>query len=88
MRNISLAPELEEFVDAQVRSGRFRDASEVVSAGLRLLEDRNLGQAEHRERLAREINEAFDDLSDDISAEDVFASLEKLYAEDVGKRRP
>lgn len=83
MRMISLAQELEEFVDVQVKSGRFRDVSEVVGAGLRLLEDRNLAQAEHAERLAREINEAFDDPSEDIAVEEVFAGLERLCAEDM-----
>jgi len=37
-RNVSLTPELETFVDATVASGRYRSASEVVRAALRLLE--------------------------------------------------
>ena len=36
--NISLTPELESFVDSRVASGRYQSASEVVRAGLRLLE--------------------------------------------------
>ena len=36
--NVSLAPELERFVVATVASGRYRSASEVVRAALRLLE--------------------------------------------------
>lgn len=38
-RNASLTPELEAFVDGRVASGRFRSASEVVRAALRLLEE-------------------------------------------------
>jgi Arc/MetJ-type ribon-helix-helix transcriptional regulator len=37
-RNVSLTPELERAVDERVASGRYRSASEVVRAGLRLLE--------------------------------------------------
>ena len=38
-RNINLTDHYHDFVEAQVRSGRFKNASEVMRAGLRLLED-------------------------------------------------
>ncbi len=38
-RNVSLTPELEAFVDGRVASGRYRSASEVVRAALRLLDE-------------------------------------------------
>lgn len=38
-RNVSLTPEIEAFIDERVASGRFRSASEVVRAALRLPED-------------------------------------------------
>ena len=38
-RNINLTPELDEFVDAKLQSGRYANASEVVRAGLRALEE-------------------------------------------------
>jgi antitoxin ParD1/3/4 len=34
---VSLAPELRHFINAQVATGRYQTASEVVCAGLRLL---------------------------------------------------
>jgi antitoxin ParD1/3/4 len=34
---VSLTPELKRFIQAQVASGRYQTASEVVRAGLRLL---------------------------------------------------
>jgi len=40
-RNVSLAPELEALVDSKVASGRYRSASEVVRAALRLLDERD-----------------------------------------------
>lgn len=36
--NVSLTPELEQFILQRVASGRYQTASEVVRAGLRLLE--------------------------------------------------
>ncbi len=39
-RNVSLTPELEALVDSKVASGRYRTASEVVRAALRLLDER------------------------------------------------
>jgi len=38
--NISLTPEFEKFVEAEVASGRYKSASEVFREGLRLLQDR------------------------------------------------
>jgi len=38
-RSFALGNRFEHFIDTQVKSGRFNNASEVVRAGLRLLED-------------------------------------------------
>lgn len=37
-RNVNLTDELERFVQAKIESGRYENASEVVRAGLRILE--------------------------------------------------
>ncbi len=36
-RNVSLTPELDAFIDSTIASGRYRSASEVIRAALRLL---------------------------------------------------
>ena len=43
--NVSLTPELEEFVSAKVGSGRYNSASEVVREALRLLEEHDSARA-------------------------------------------
>lgn len=43
--NVSLTPELEQFVQAKVQSGRYNSASEVVREALRLLEDHEKARA-------------------------------------------
>ncbi len=40
--SISLGPHFAEFIDRQVEDGRFNSASEVIRAGLRLLEEHEL----------------------------------------------
>lgn len=39
--NVSLTPELEQFIASKVSTGRYQTASEVVREGLRLLEERD-----------------------------------------------
>lgn len=55
--NISLRPELEQFVQQRVASGRYQTASEVVREGLRLLEqqerDRQVAFKELKAKLRR-----------------------------------
>ena len=43
--NVSLTPELEQYVQAKVESGRYNSASEVVREALRLLEDHEQARA-------------------------------------------
>jgi len=50
--NVSLTPELERSVVERVASGRYRSASEVVRAALRLLEREELSR-DPRSRLRR-----------------------------------
>ena len=38
-RNINLTPEMDAFVEAKIKSGQYANASEVLRAGLRALEE-------------------------------------------------
>jgi antitoxin ParD1/3/4 len=67
--NVHLTPELEQFAQACVRSGRFNSVSEVLRSGLRLLQD-----AEQRRT-------AFTKSLDEARAEGLTAGLSSL--EDV-----
>lgn len=83
MPNVSLGHHFDGFIQRQVESGRFQNASEVVRAGLRLLEDRETSLAERRAELQRSIAEAFDDPRPSIPAKEVFARLRAHHAEQV-----
>lgn len=83
MPNVSLGDHFEEFISRQVTEGRFQNVSEVVRAGLRMLEDYELARAERAARLTREINAAFDDPAPDVPADQVFARLEQQFAADL-----
>ena len=37
--SVALGPYFEEFIKAQIAQGRYNNASEVIRAGLRMLED-------------------------------------------------
>lgn len=60
--NVSLTPELEQFIQDRVSTGRYQTASEVVREGLRLLEmqerDREAAHAALKIKLERAAAEA------------------------------
>jgi len=70
--SVALGNHFEAFVRKQLESGRFNNVSEIVRAGLRLLEDEEkLRQIRHRE-LKAAIQEGIDS-EDAGSVEDVVA---------------
>jgi antitoxin ParD1/3/4 len=83
MPNVSLGGHFESFIDTQVKTGRFQNASEVVRAGLRLLQDAEMEKAERRAELVKQINAAFDDPRPSNPLEAVFERLEARYQKDV-----
>ena len=87
-RTFSLPAEQAGYIDAQVASGAYASASEVVRAGLRALQERDA--AEER-WLREEVVPAYDawkaDPSRAIPAEEVFAELRALHGGTVDDRR-
>ena len=60
--NVSLTPDLEEFVAQKVRSGLYNSASEVVREGLRLVHEQDQLRALKLENLRKEIQIGIDQL--------------------------
>lgn len=60
-RNVNLTDHLADFVDANVATGRFQNASEVVREGLRLLEQRQREDELKLERLRQAVEIGRDD---------------------------
>jgi antitoxin ParD1/3/4 len=76
--------ELQERVDARVRSGAYSSASEVVRAGLRAL-DREEQALDEVWR--RKIQEALDDPRPDVSLDEAFGRIEQKHAERMKAER-
>lgn len=92
MTSIALGGHFETFIKEQVEKGRFNNASEVVRAGLRLLEDRE-AEREDRERRLKALDEALARGIADADAgrlrpaEEVFERLEAKYRAIANKRK-
>jgi len=80
--SVALSPHFESFVKEQVNTGRFNNVSEVVRAGLRLLEDQEHAQGLKLEELRAAI-QAGAASGQGVPAEEVFARLEQKYAQAI-----
>jgi antitoxin ParD1/3/4 len=81
MPSINLGDHFEKFVQERVARGRYQNASEVVRAGLRLLEEHEMGIEERARVLKDKINEAWDDPRPSRSADEAFDRIEAAHAE-------
>ena len=79
-RSYALGERFERFIEEKVRSGRFGNASEVVRAGLRLLEDQERRRELELEKLRQAIDEGRRS-GPPRSADEVFDQLEARYRE-------
>jgi antitoxin ParD1/3/4 len=77
--NVSLTPELENFVQSKVTSGRYTSTSEVVREALRLLEDHDKARAAHLEEFRSELDRRLASLvrGEGMDVEMVFAEIRK-----------
>ena len=79
--NVSLAPELEQFILSQVQSGKYTSADEVIMASIKLLDERERIYKGRFEELRKEIMIGIEaaDRGELIDGETVFRELrEKL----------
>ena len=60
--NVSVTPELEEFVNEKVRTGLYNSASEVIREGLRLLKEQDELKRIRLDALRRDIQKGIDSL--------------------------
>ena len=80
--NVSLTPELENFVQTKVISGRYTSASEVVREALRLLEDQDQSRAAQLEVFRSGVDRrlASLDRGEGIDGEIAFAQIREKAA--------
>ncbi|EJT04939.1 type II toxin-antitoxin system ParD family antitoxin [Rhizobium sp. CCGE 510] len=88
MASFALNEHYENFIKKQLESGRYNNASEVVRAGLRMLEDHE----DSRERwLSQEIPGRYAELKRDpskgVSLDDAFARLETEHQANLAKAK-
>ena len=80
--NVSLTPELEEFVARKVKQGLYKSSSEVVREALRLLLDRDAVATAELARLRGDIETGLADLDrgDGVDGDEVFREIRDLSA--------
>lgn len=86
MASVSLGDHFEKFVQDQIAHGRFQNASEVVRAGLRLLEEHELDVETRLSALKAEIDKAWDDPAPSRAAAEVFDEIEVLHRETIRRQ--
>ena len=77
--NVSLTPEFESFVEEKVKSGTYGSASEVVRAGLRLLQERDELHQAHLAAMRDDVRKGREQLERGEGREgaEVFAELRR-----------
>ena len=94
-RNINLTEHLDEFVERQVASGRYSNASEIVRAALRLLEQENQEQQAKLRALRMAAKQGFDEidqgkgitLNGDKAVKQFVKKIEAEVRSRVGRKR-
>lgn len=83
--SVALSAHFESFIQEQVKSGRYNNVSEVVRAGLRLLEDQQANYIVQREELRAAIAAGLAS-GPGQAADAVFDRLDAKYRKQAGKR--
>jgi len=83
MPNVNLGPHFDRFVLEKLTEGRYQNASEVVRAGLRLLEDAEATNLERRAAIRAELAERANDGRPTQPAARVFEELRAHHQSQV-----
>jgi antitoxin ParD1/3/4 len=83
MPNVNFGPHFDRFVQEKLTEGRYQNASEVVRAGLRLLEDAEATNLERRAALRAELAERASDGRPTQPAARVFEDLRAHHKSQV-----
>jgi antitoxin ParD1/3/4 len=81
-RNVNLTDHFDEFIEDEISAGRYRNASEVMRAGLRLLEQNTHEEREKLTLLRSLANEAFQQLD---QGQGIELGSERQVANWIGK---
>ena len=75
--NVSLSPELERLIDEKVKSGMYNSASEVIRAGLRLLQEHDELREIRLRELKADVQKGIEEIErgDVVDGDEVFLEL-------------
>ena len=79
MASINLGEHFEHFVREKIARGRYQNASEVIRAGLRLLEESEMDLDARARLLKDEIDESWDDPRPSRQADKAFERIEAIH---------
>lgn len=83
--NVSLTPELDNFIHDKVESGMYHSASEVIREGLRLMQQRDERHKARLEQLRKEIQVSVDQVErgeyTDYTVDELPQLLEEIEAQ-------
>ena len=85
-RNVNLTEHYDGFVQEQIASGRYKNASEVMRAGLRLLESQAVEEQERLQLLRSLAAEGFDEIDHDEGISLQNAKQLRARIASIGKR--
>ncbi len=86
IRNVQLTVDQQRFVEQQIEAGRYQNASEVLRAGLRLLEQQEQEDQERLQLLRALAKEAFEQIDQGTGIELVSDQQLRDYIAQIGRQ--
>jgi antitoxin ParD1/3/4 len=87
--NVSLSPELQNFVKERVKNGSFKSASEVIAEALKAFQEREAMRSAELERLGKEIDIGIEqaDRGETVDCDEAFKRVLKDIRSTKGKSK-